>query len=136
MQDCLFCKIARKEIPANVVYEDSNTIAFLDISPASKGHTLVIPKKHCETLDKMDDKELNVLISTVKKVSKVISKICDGYNVLQNNNRAAGQLVDHVHFHIIPQYKESPIRVLEKSKPEISKEEMNQIKERIKTLLK
>ncbi len=103
---CIFCKIIKGEIPCAKVYEDSETLAFLDISPCNKGHTLVIPKKHYETIDQMPVEELKDLIAKVQKISKAVKETtsAEGYNVNQNNGKAAGQLVNHVHFHIIPRF--------------------------------
>ena len=103
---CIFCKIVSGEIPAKVVYEDEHVLAFLDINPRNKGHTLVIPKKHYERFDEMPDDELCNFIKGVKKTVEVLKKLgFDGYNIVNNNGRVAGQEVDHVHFHIIPRYE-------------------------------
>ena len=102
MEDCIFCKIIRKDIPASIVYEDKDTLAFLDIKPAARGHTLVIPKKHAETIDSLDDDSAKKLMLTIKKVGKVMGSFSDGYNVVENNGEVAGQAVNHVHFHIVP----------------------------------
>src|SRR3989344_9235429 len=105
--DCLFCKIARKEIPARVVYNDSDTIAFLDINPANPGHILVMPKKHFETIIETDNESLEKAAVVVKELAKkVVHEMkADGINVVQNNGKHAGQLVSHVHFHIIPRFR-------------------------------
>ncbi len=102
--DCIFCKIAAGQIPAVKVYEDSDVLAFLDIGPISDGHTLVIPKQHCESLDECPPEILNQLASRLGKIAKSVKAAVssDGYNLLCNNGRAAGQLVNHLHFHIIP----------------------------------
>ena len=101
-EDCIFCKIVDKKIPAEIVYENNNTIAFLDISPASKGHTLVISKKHSKIISDMADKDLNDLILTVKNLSSILLKFNKGVNLVQSNGKEAGQEVFHVHFHLIP----------------------------------
>jgi len=93
MTNCIFCKIIKKEVPATKVYEDKNTFAFLDVSPVNYGHTLVIPKKHYETIDKMPKNELDKTIETVQKIAKVLDKISQGVNIMQNNKEAAGQLL-------------------------------------------
>lgn len=111
--DCIFCKIAAGEIPSATVYEDENFRAILDLGPAAKGHTLVIPKDHSENL-------LDVSPETAKKALSVISKTanaikdamsCDGINVVQNNGEAAGQTVMHLHFHIIPRYNNDNVNI-------------------------
>ena len=110
---CIFCKIVKKEIPASVVYEDEHVISFLDIMPANKGHCLVVPKKHCETLLDIQDGDLSELIKVVKKVTKALSlSIGNGaYNIVMNNGEVAGQLVQHAHIHIIPRFKGDRLRL-------------------------
>ena len=100
--DCIFCKIVKGEVPADKVYEDDNTFAFLDINPTTAGHTLVIPKNHSETIMDMKKEDLDKLIETVQKVSIALEKYSEGVNLLQNNHEVAGQIVPHVHFHVIP----------------------------------
>ncbi|MBS3056001.1 MAG: HIT family protein [Candidatus Aenigmarchaeota archaeon] len=113
MEECLFCKIAAGKIPIKRVYEDEHTVAFLDINPASEGHTLVIPKKHAATIMEMDEDDLKHLSSTVRKLSSHIMSVLkpEGINILQNNGKAAGQLVHHVHFHIIPRNEGDKITI-------------------------
>ena len=111
--DWIFCKIAAGEISSATVYEDDDFRAILDLGPAAKGHTLVIPKSHSDNL-------LSVEPDTAAKALKVISKTanaikealgCDGINVVQNNGEAAGQTVMHLHFHIIPRYKNDSVNI-------------------------
>jgi histidine triad (HIT) family protein len=106
MADCIFCKLIRGEIPnGNIVYEDEHAYAFLDIEPLNVGHTLVIPKKHFETIDQMSVSDFSNLSKAIIEVSKGIMKLSDGLNILQNNKKIAGQVVPHVHFHLVPRYK-------------------------------
>ena len=106
MQDCLFCKIINKEIPNYTVYEDENVLAFLDIHPCSKGHTVIIPKKHFADLAEMSVSDWQVmsggLAAVFSKVQKVLNP--DGINLGINNGKAAGQAVAHVHWHLIPRW--------------------------------
>ncbi len=104
---CIFCKIAGKEIPASIVYEDSKVLAFLDISPANKGHVLVIPRQHYVTLLEVPDSTLAEVAKVVKKVSGAVLKATKAkdFNVAQSNGNSAGQEVMHVHFHIFPRFK-------------------------------
>ena len=104
--DCIFCGIAEGEIPSFKVYEDEQVLAYLDINPFSKGHALVIPKKHSAGLVDTDDETLAVVIARVKKVAAHLKEKlgCDGFNIMQNNGEAAGQTVRHVHFHIVPRW--------------------------------
>ncbi len=135
MTDCIFCKIAKGEIPAEKVYEDEETIAFLDIEPVAKGHTLVIPKKHFETMDEMDEETMLTTQKTVQKIAKALLKFNQGYNVNQNNKPEAGQIVPHVHYHIIPRNKNKEL-LFTWPKIKISKEEMEEEKSKIKSFLK
>jgi len=99
----LFTKIIQREIPASIIYEDENHIAFLDINPMEKWHTLVVPKKEYETIFDMPEWEFLELQKIVYKISKHYENILDcGINILQNNKTVAGQEVMHVHFHVIP----------------------------------
>ena len=102
--DCIFCKMAAGQIPVTKIYEDQVVLAFLDIGPISDGHTLVIPKQHFEKLHDCPAELLSQVGSRLGKVAKAVAAGMNsqGYNVLCNNGRAAGQLVEHLHFHIIP----------------------------------
>ena len=100
----MFCKMVAGEIPVAKVYEDELVLAFLDIGPVSDGHTLLVPKQHCATVHECDSQLLADVAARLGKVAKavVIATESDGYNVLSNNGAAAGQVVDHLHFHVIP----------------------------------
>ena len=104
--DCIFCAIAAGEIPCFKVYEDELVLAYLDINPFAKGHTLVIPKAHSKGLLDTDEETLAAVIARVKKVAAHVTASlgCDGFNILQNNGAAAGQTVHHLHFHIVPRW--------------------------------
>ncbi len=101
---CVFCKIATKKSPSSVVYEDEKYIAFLDIFPFSRGHTLVCPKEHGETIWDMKEADIAELFRVAFKVSKaVVGAVgADGFRFVQNNGEAANQVVAHVHVHVIP----------------------------------
>ncbi|MDD3887273.1 MAG: HIT family protein [Patescibacteria group bacterium] len=103
MKDCIFCKIAKKEIPSDIVFENKNLMAILDIMPVNPGHTLVITKKHYKTMIDVPDKLLSEMILVSKKVGKAVMKglKVKGFNLGVNNGTVAGQKIDHVHFHII-----------------------------------
>jgi len=110
MEDCLFCKIVKKEIPAQVVYEDRNAMAFLDINPAAEGHVLVIPKNHSKDIFDIPERDLESLIVAVKKIAEIIKKLgYENFNILQNTGKHAGQIVHHIHFHVIPRKEEDGI---------------------------
>ncbi|MCK5850315.1 MAG: HIT family protein [Kiritimatiellae bacterium] len=104
--DCIFCKICAGELPATKVYEDQDVIAFMDIAPVSKGHTLVIPKEHSDPITGTSDETLAKLIAVAKKMveAQIRGLDADGVNVAQANGKAAGQMIPHIHFHIIPRY--------------------------------
>ncbi len=106
VEDCIFCKIIRKEADATVVYEGPETIAFLDISPLNHGHTLVVPKLHYPTMMEMPPEEVGKLFTVVAKLIKGVQKAtsADGISIGQSNGKAASQEVFHVHVHIIPRY--------------------------------
>jgi len=109
---CLFCRIVKGEIPAKKVYEDESIYAFLDINPRNPGHTLVIPKKHAVTLLEMDEKSVGKLFERVRYLAEAVQKgtKADGLSIVQSNGKAAGQVVTHVHVHIIPRYlSEGPV---------------------------
>jgi histidine triad (HIT) family protein len=112
---CLFCKFVKKEIEPAIVYEDEHVIAFLDINPAGilEGHTLVLPKKHAKDIFEVEEKELCEIIKAVKKISAAVKEIsgAEGINIIQNNGKAAGQAMEHIHFHIIPRRMGDGIRL-------------------------
>ena len=105
--ECIFCKIVAGEIPAARIYEDDSVFAFLDIGPLNKGHALLIPKAHYEKVDRCPADVLSSVAAQIGRIARAVvqATACEGYNVLCNNGRVAGQLVDHVHFHIIPRFK-------------------------------
>ena len=104
VNDCLFCKMVAGQIPVTKIYEDDVVLSFLDIGPISDGHTLVIPKQHFEKLHDCPAELLGQVGSRLGKIAKAVKAAVnsDGYNVLCNNGRASGQLIEHLHFHIIP----------------------------------
>ena len=108
MADTIFGKILRNEIPAHRIYEDDAVLAFLDVSPLSEGHTLVIPKEAAETLDQLSDESAAAIGRVLPRLCRALRAVtgCPDFNVLQNNGRAAHQAVMHVHFHIIPKPSE------------------------------
>lgn len=109
MENCIFCKIANKEIPGKIVYEDDICLAFLDLSQTTDGHTLVIPKNHFKNILEVDDKTLIHLMSVTKRLANtiVVNLNAKGVNILTNANEAAGQTVMHFHIHIIPRYNQN-----------------------------
>lgn len=134
--NCIFCKLASGEYPSSTIYEDDLFRVILDISPAAKGHALLIPKRHIENIFELDGEESELALCVVREVASAIKKTlnCDGINVLQNNGSAAGQSVFHLHFHIIPRFENDDVQVPWKA---ISYEEgeANQLADKIKTIL-
>jgi histidine triad (HIT) family protein len=106
MPETIFSKILRKEIPCHRVYEDDNVLAFLDVNPISRGHTLVIPKEQVESVDKLSDDACAAIGRVLPRISRAVLAAtgASAFNILQNNGSLAHQAVFHVHFHIIPKY--------------------------------
>ncbi len=109
--DCLFCKIIKGELPSYKIYEDDDVLAFLDIMQEGYGHTLVVPKSHCENVLDCDVNALKSVMSAVKVISNHYVKNCgfDGVNLFINNGVHANQKIFHLHFHIIPRKKDDEI---------------------------
>ena len=109
--DCIFCKIANGEIPSATVYEDEDFRVILDISPAAKGHALILPKKHFANAYEIEESYAAKVFPLEARIAKAMKKVfgCDGVNILQNNEEAAGQTVYHFHVHIIPRYADDGI---------------------------
>ncbi|MFQ5846426.1 MAG: HIT family protein [Candidatus Methylomirabilales bacterium] len=103
---CIFCQIRDGQIPSTRVYEDDKTIAFMDINPINQGHLLVIPKNHADTIFDISPADLGAIAATVKKVAGAMRQALrpDGLNLFQANGTAAGQVVPHVHVHLIPRW--------------------------------
>lgn len=111
--NCIFCKIAAGEIPSATLYEDADFRVIMDISPASKGHALILPKEHYANLYELPDElAAKVLVLAKNMITKLKDIVgCDGYNVLQNNGIAAGQTVFHFHMHLIPRYENDDVNI-------------------------
>jgi histidine triad (HIT) family protein len=118
-EQCTFCRIARGELPSHKVYEDERYLAFLDIYPLSRGHTLVCPKEHGETIWDMKEPEIGGLFLAASRVSRAIVEATgsDGFRLLQNNGEAANQAVAHVHVHVIPVVMQDRTKAMSRTKP-------------------
>lgn len=134
--DCIFCKIVKGEIPSYKVYEDNDTVAFLDVFPVTRGHCLVIPKAHAENIFDIAEADLQKIISVTKTVSEKVKYAlgADGIRLSQSNGKMAGQEVMHLHMHIIPRYKDdgismSPTSVANPAKA--SDEELKEVAQKI-----
>ena len=130
--DCIFCKLAAGDIPTNTIYEDDSFRAILDNGPATRGHTLIIPKDHSEDLFSLPDETAAGAIKLAKKIAdRMKEKLsCDGVNLVQNNGTAAGQTVMHFHLHVIPRYTNDGQHILWKP-TEPSTEELRQVREEL-----
>ncbi|HIT88936.1 MAG TPA: HIT family protein [Candidatus Merdenecus merdavium] len=124
---CIFCKIANGEIPSATLYEDSMFRVILDLSPASKGHALILPKKHFENLFDMPEEEGKEILLLAKKVGTKLKEVlsCDGMNLIQNNGSSAGQTVFHFHMHLIPRNEGDDIKL--NWEPGVLSEEVKQL---------
>lgn len=106
MENCIFCKIVNREIPGHILFENEDVLVFLDISQATKGHTLIIPKVHCDDIFMMDEELSARVFSVVPKIARALKVTfgATGINLLNNNGKDAGQEVFHYHIHLIPRY--------------------------------
>ena len=105
--NCIFCKIANGDIPSSTLYEDELFRVILDLSPAAKGHALILPKQHMANIFEMDDTTAGKVFILASRIAKAMKTAlnCDGVNIVQNNGEVAGQTVFHFHMHIIPRYE-------------------------------
>lgn len=131
-EDCIFCSIVAGDIPARVVYEDDETLAFLDANPLAPGHTLVIPRAHHERLTDLDDDTASAVFQALYDLTGAVEAgvDADGSNVGFNNGEAAGQEVPHVHGHIIPRFENdggSPVHAVAGERPDLSDDELDDI---------
>ncbi len=113
MDQCIFCKIIAGELPSSKVYEDEHVVAFLDIHPVAPGHTLVVPKTHCDDLIGCDPTAAAHMIQAAQKVASAVVKAtgAEGFNLGVNNGRAAGQVIFHLHMHVIPRYSQDGLKL-------------------------
>ena len=105
--NCIFCKLANKDIPTNIIYEDEKFTVILDASPATKGHELILPKNHAANIYELPDEDAADIFVLAKKLATKMTEIlhCDGFNIVQNNREVDGQTVFNFHMHLIPRYK-------------------------------
>ena len=131
--DCIFCKIAAGEIPSRKIYEDKDLIAIMDLNPTSKGHSLIIPKEHCTNIYDIDEDIAAKVMKTAKKLATkmTVALNCDGFNLLQNNGKTAGQTMFHLHMHLNPRYKDADNNMLKFTSVSFSDEEMDAIRNQI-----
>ena len=133
--DCIFCKIAKKEIPAKIVTETENSIAFLDVFPLSRGHTLIIPKHHYEKVQDITVDDNTDLFETLRKVVSKVDKITGSTLLAIHNGKESGQEIPHVHVHLIPRKPSDlagPVHSMFKNRPKLSDDELDKLCTEIK----
>jgi histidine triad (HIT) family protein len=111
--DCLFCGIVAGEVPGQIVDSDEHTVAFMDISPATPGHALVVPREHADDLLDVGDEDLVRTFAAARRLARRMDDVLDpdGFNILNSCGRAAWQTVFHFHVHVIPRYEDDPLRL-------------------------
>lgn len=133
-ENCIFCKLANGVWATNSIYEDEHFNVILDVSPATKGHALVLPKEHYANIYEMPEELLAEAVKVAQKVIRHTTPIlgCDGYNLVQNNGEEAGQTVFHFHMHLIPRYAgENKEHLLTWANTSIGEEELKELREKI-----
>jgi len=107
MQDCLFCKIIAREVPAEIVYDDETVLGILDMHPRAVGHTMILPKRHAETILDVPSGDLGAIFSAVQHMTELLKNRLhpDGFTIGVNHGKASGQAIDHLHVHIIPRFR-------------------------------
>lgn len=136
MDDCIFCLIKDGKLPCSKVYESEEMLAFLDLNPCKKGHTLIIPKKHCQDIFGVDTALGAEVLTAMQKIGNALKEAtgCTGVNVVQNNGRDAGQMVDHLHWHLIPRFANDGLHLWPQGKYD-SMDEMNAMAEKLRGIL-
>lgn len=109
---CIFCKIIAQKIPSDIVYSDDDFVAFLDIHPTTKGHTLLVPRTHSDSIENLSEKFVGELGMRLRRIAPHIAEAvsASGFNIMLNNGSSAGQVVSHIHWHIIPRYASDGLR--------------------------
>lgn len=113
MSQCLFCRIISHELSSTIIYEDNYHLAFLDIHPVHKGHVLIVPKKHCDDFLSCDDEIMAYTMPLVRRIASAVIKgvNAQGCNITTNNGMAAGQVIFHLHWHIIPRFDHDGLKL-------------------------
>ncbi len=137
MNDCIFCKIVAKEIPSTVIHDDDDVLVFMDIGPIIKGHALVIPKNHYDPVGETPDDLLAKLHITAKRIAQAQMNAlgADGVNIMQNNGKAAGQEVEHLHVHVIPRFDDDGHHWNWNAKKYDNFDEMNDLADKLRNQL-
>lgn len=139
-QECIFCKIAQKKIPTNIIIENDKAMAFLDAYPLSKGHTLVIPKAHYSKIQELDENSSQSLFNILWKITNPIEKAMgvNSSTIAIHNGKEAGQEIPHLHIHVIPRKRgdgAGPVHSMFRNKPDVRSFDMSSLVEDIKTNL-
>ena len=132
--DCIFCKVHSGEIPSEKVYEDEHAVAVMDINPWTRGHAVVIPRRHAANIYEIDDAELSAVILAAKRLATTMRDTlrgCAGVNLLQSNGAVAWQTIFHLHFHVIPRYEGDPLQLPTRPLP-AAPEELAEVAEEIR----
>lgn len=134
--DCVFCSIVKGDIPSYKVYEDEYVIAFLDINPTTRGHTLVVPKVHVSKMSDMDEEEiLNRTVNVLQKIVRAVeSTISPDLNIVVNQGAVAGQVIPHFHFHVVPRTPADGVEFVV-SKPSFSDKEFEAVRKQVSSAL-
>lgn len=133
--DCIFCKIVKGKIPAKIILESEKSLAFLDAFPLTKGHALVIPKKHYEKVQEMPSDDNSDLFNLVQKITEKIDKLTNAELIAVHNGKESGQEIPHVHVHIIPRSVDDgagAVHSMFRNKPKLSEKEFADILQKIK----
>jgi histidine triad (HIT) family protein len=130
MEDCIFCKIIKGEIPSVKIFENKNIFVFLDVEPLSEGHCLIVPKKHSQDIFDTDKSVLQEIISVIQDLSEIMKKKlgAEGVNIFNNSGKSAEQGVFHLHFHIVPRYKEDGLKTVECLSAKAKKSNLEELK--------
>lgn len=136
MKDCVFCRIVAGELPSSKLWEDEEVLAFLDINPLARGHTLVIPKAHVETIFEISPDQMKALAAVLPKLAQAVKQAtgAEGLNILQCNGRASGQDVPHLHFHLIPRSANDGLGFIWRAR-KYAQGEVQEVQHQIKDLL-
>ena len=135
--DCIFCKIAKKEIPAHIIMETENSMAFLDAFPVSRGHTLVIPKNHYEKVQDIEETDNTDMFNTVRSIISKVDKITGSTLLAIHNGKESGQEIPHVHVHLIPRElsdQAGPVHSMFEDRPKFSDKELDDLCTKIKNM--
>jgi len=132
--DCIFCKIIDGEIPAVKVLDKDQVIAFMDINPASRGHMLIVPKKHVENIFEISEDDLSAVMNAVKRCAQAVRQAlkAEGITVLQLNGKASDQIIPHLHVHIMPRWQNDRLSVSQWEMKEGDREELQEIARKVK----